>query len=298
MRFNLLISVFTFLIFIQCKNSGSVSEENQTSVEIEVDTTKYAKILVNNLRMRSSPDLQGQQLAQIPEGQIVPLTGMKSHQKESIAIRGVSEPRYWHQIVFNRDTGWIYGGGLEIITHDNVALEAINDHLILAGERVGMITAEDNEASIIEKIGAENIQRSQLNIGEGEQVMGNIIYPGSNNELFVYWENEDFTTLNQIVIRNPEGDWATPEGIKIGMSIEKINAINDQTFQLMGFEWDYSGRVINWQGGKLDDRLKLSFEHHGDISVYPFLQGDKIIYSNNSSLIKVKPTVVEIEVSF
>lgn len=286
-------------LFFQCNFSNKEdSEEVENKQEVVVDTTQYVRIVANNLRMRSSPSLDGTQIAQIPEGQIVPLTGMKSHEKESISIRGKNEPHYWYEIEYNQEIGWIYGGGMERVEMENAALAAINDFMIMAGERVGMITPEDSENTITQKYGAEHIQRMALDIGEGEKVMGNVLFPGSENEVKIFWENEDFTHLNSILISHPEGEWRTPEGIKIGMSISKVNEINDQTFQLMGFEWDYSGRVINWQGGKLSDHLKLYFEPEGDISVYPFLQGDKMIYSNNSSLIKVKPKVVKIEVTF
>ncbi|WP_236975153.1 SH3 domain-containing protein [Membranihabitans maritimus] len=277
------------------KNSSNTAENN--AVNEKKDTLSYARITVDNLRMRTSPDLSGEEITQIGQNQTVSLTGMRSHETESIEIRGERKPYYWYEIQFNGDTGWIYGGGMQILS-DDLSTELSNDHLIIPGERVGIISFDDTEETLITKIGKDNIMRANLNIGEGETVKGTIVYPNSNEELKIFWQKENFEKLKQVVISKPGSAWQTLSGIHIGSSITTVTEKNGKPFQMTGFQWDYSGTVLNWQGGKLDENLKVSFDYDGELSIYPFLIGDKIIYSDNSSLLKVSPSVRQIVVYF
>jgi hypothetical protein len=49
--------------------------------------------------------------------------------------------------------------------------------------------------------------------------------------------------------------WRTREGIGIGTRLSSLEVLNEGPFVLTGFEWDYSGTVISWEGGALEGVL-------------------------------------------
>lgn len=277
-------------------NASSTKEDTeQTEGKKE---TRYGKIIVDNLRMRDSVGLRGKEITQIGHNQFVRLTGNQSDTTEAIPIRGSTLPHYWFEVIFNGDTGWIYGGGMEILDPaDPLLSSGVNDFRIEPGVRAGILTRESTHQSLVQLLGPEAVIKEDLHVGESTWVQGTIIYPNTNNELLIYWQNEDYETIRQIAISKPGGQWQTMKGIHIGQSIKEVTAINGGPFNLTGFQWDYAGKTLNWQGGKLSTHLTLAFDYNGDISIYPFLIGDKIISSDNSSLLKLDPRVRQIIVT-
>lgn len=295
--------VFTILyILFTFSNCQLISSNDSTDVldneeDLEQETY-YGKVIVDNLRMRDAYGLESQEITQIGRNQFVRLTGNQSDSPESIPIRGETLPYYWYEIIFNGDTGWVYGGGIEILeSSDPRSIEGINDFIIEPGVRAGVINRQSTHESLIRQLGADAVIKEKLHVGEGESVQGTIIFPNTNNELMIYWQNEDFETIRQITISKPGGQWQTSNGIYIGQPIKEVTRINGSPFNLTGFQWDYAGKTLNWQGGTLSPHLTLAFDYNGDISIYPFLIGDKIISSDNSSLLKVDPRVRQIIVT-
>lgn len=278
-------------------NDSPAGDESATTEENS--DPQYGKIIVDNLRMRDGSGLGGQEITQIGRNQFVRLTGNKSDTTQAIEIRGNIIPHYWYEVIFNGDTGWIYGGGMQIVdpTDPGTSSGDMNDFRIDPGVRAGIITRESSHESLTRMLGPEEVVKDKLHVGESEWVQGTIIYPNTKNELLIYWQNEDFKTIRQIMISKPGGQWQTLSGIHIGQSIKEVTTLNGAPFNLTGFQWDYAGKTLNWQGGKLSPHLTLAFDYNGDISIYPFLIGDKVISSDNSSLLKVDPRVRQIIVT-
>lgn len=287
------------LLFLMYNCSGGDSDQNPGQMETEPEKEEmYGQILVDNLRMRKSAGQEGPEITQIGKDQIVTLTGDQSDYTETISIRGQSEPHPWYEITFNGDTGWIYGGGMKLLAPEEINETVLNDFLISPNERVGNIKANATHASLVQSLSEDQVIRENLPLGEGEFVRGTVVYPNSNNELQIYWQNEDFENIRQITISKPGSDWHVHGGIHIGSSIQKVMDINGRPFEMTGFQWDYAGTTLNWQGGNLHSSVKLVFDYTGEISIYPFLIGDKVVSSDNSSLLKLQPRVRKIIVSF
>ncbi|MBY5957108.1 hypothetical protein KUV50_03100 [Membranicola marinus] len=295
----LAISVILGLLLSGCNFFSDGNETDNDSTEREVEEElKYGQVVVDNLRMRDGSGLGGNEITQIGKGQYVRLTGKKSDTTETISIRGLNKPHYWHEIIFNGDTGWIYGGGMEILESDELTIAGrVKDFIIEPGIRAGIVTKESTHEELVSQMGPGEVIKDKLHLGGEETVEGTILYPNSNNELKIYWKNQDFENIQQVIISKPGAQWQTKSGIHIGQSIQEVTAINGTPFELTGFQWDLAGTTLNWQGGDLNPKLTLSFDYHGDISVYPFLIGDKVISSDNSSLLKLEPRVRQILVS-
>lgn len=133
------------------------------------------------------------------------------------------------------------------------------DFLIVPGERIGMVTASTTEAAVEKAYGKENIELKSLNVGEGEQREGVLVFPGTNNELEIIWELEaDIGNPAFVRLGKENSDWKTPEGIGVGTTLEKLEELNGRPFTFYGFEWDYGGLVSDWNGGNLSPYLIIA----------------------------------------
>ncbi len=133
------------------------------------------------------------------------------------------------------------------------------DFLIIPGERIGIITASTTEAEVEIAYGKENIELKSLNVGEGEQREGVLVFPGTNNELEIIWELEaDIGNPAFVRLGKENSDWKTPEGIGVGTTLEKLEELNGRPFTFYGFEWDYAGLVSDWNGGNLSPYLIIA----------------------------------------
>jgi len=283
-------------MMMNCNSSGS--DVNENLEEEETKEESYGQVLVDNLRLRTSAGVDGDEITQIGKNQIVTMTGQKTDYLETISMRGKEEAHPWYEVSFNGDTGWVYGAGIQLLAPEDISESVFNDFMIIPNERVGNIGAGETHFSLVSRLSEDQVIKDDLPLGEGEFVKGTVIYPNSNNEVLIYWQNEDFENIRQIVISKPGSDWHVGGSIHVGTSIEEVMKVNGRPFEMTGFDWDYGGTTLNWQGGNLHSSVSLVFDYTGEVSIYPFLVGDKAVSSDNSSLLKLKPRVQKIIVSF
>lgn len=287
-RFQVLLLSLTLLL-LACGN-GDEDAEAAIPEEITADTTFY-RVMVNNLRMRDTPTLQGNTLTLLPEGITVKYWDEHSREKEQITLRGEPTSDYWYLIKHGNTVGWVYGGALE-----KVNMSKGLDDFIIPGERVGPILAEDSEQSIINRIGGQNVERGEYSIGEGEMITVTYVYPGTEKELILLWLEEDFTNLHSIILAKANSPWKTADGLQIGSSLKEVEKINGKAFQMSGFQWDYAGTTTTWQNGNLSGKIQIVFDEPS--RVHKSLIGDHSIASDDSRMRRANPTVREIKVLF
>jgi hypothetical protein len=254
------------------------------------DTMLYT-VMVNNLRMRAEPNLQASTILMLPEHAMVQYWGDHSDDKIKINLRGEEVSDFWYSVKYGKELGWVFGGGLA----ENKATEAY-DRLIVPGERVGPIKADDSEATIIAKIGGEQVERGDFMLGEGESIRVTYLFPSTENELILLWDQEDFKTLREIRIRKTGSKWKLSNGLGVGTPLKEVAKANNGPFLLSGFEWDYAGTSLNWQGGSLSPDLVLIFDTPP--KVHKTLVGDHSISSDESHMARANPKVKTIRVLF
>lgn len=284
-----LISVAIVLVFIQSCKTDPVEAPSDTVTE-ETDTS-YLEVTVDNLRMRSEPNLTATTIKMLPEGAKVQYWDEHSEKKEQVTLRGEAISEYWFHVKYGAETGWVFGGALK-----SVEKEEAFDFLIVPGIRVGPISANDNEQSIIDRLGGEVVERGEFAIGEGESVTATYIFPSTENELILLWDQEDFNRLREVRIRKSASKWKLTNGVGIGSSLKEVEKANEGPFLMTGFEWDYAGTTMNWQGGLLSNQLTLIFAPPAKI--HKTLVGDHSISSSDDRMAKANPKVKVIRVSF
>src|SRR5215831_8298187 len=147
-----------------------------------------------------------------------------------------------------------------------------NDYLIVPGERVGAITRSSSEADLRKAYGDENVAETDLDISEGEPERGMVIFPNDpERRIQVLWIDRQVKAHPKwIQIDDRRTQWKTDDGITIGTSLSELEGMNGRPFMLTGFGWDYSGTVLNWNGGALEKlkgswgRIILRLEPEGD----------------------------------
>jgi len=179
-----------------------------------------------------------------------------------------------------------------------------HDWLIVPGGRVGPVTASTTEAELRALLGDEQVQQTEIHLGEGFFGAGVIGYPNDPERRFeVSWGDPAEGHPRRVYIRGRSSKWHTVEGITLGTTLEELEKLNGRSFGLMGFEWDYSGVITSWESGNLEQlasvgiSLEHAFEGNPD-SMYFQVAGDREFSSGHAAMQRLNPTVYQILVTF
>ncbi len=152
----------------------------------------------------------------------------------------------------------------------------VKEWYIEPGEMVGLIKPDFTEEDIIGIYGKENVIRKELGSWEGEFTEATIVFPDSEKELKVYWEEDaPFIRIDRIRVDQKDSKWKTIGGITIDTPLERILEVNGGAFSFYGFEWDYAGLVNDWNGGTLPSNFQVILQPENPSAIYPDLLGDR-----------------------
>jgi hypothetical protein len=197
----------------------------------------------------------------------------------------------------------VAGGILPAQTHD---------WKIVPGERVGPLTPKSDLADIKRLFGAANVVEQPVQVGEGFEEPGVVIYKGTpSRTLAVVWREVETPpkphTVHVCYGQEPGRpcEWKTPEGITLGTSLSQLEKLNRRPFSLAGFAWDYGGTVMGWNDGRLETslnnggRLILRLEPaDANMPEYRQVLGDRTFSSSHPAMLKLNPRVYDIVVVF
>ncbi len=163
-----------------------------------------------------------------------------------------------------------------------------------------------SEKSLIANFGAKNVKRQTVHVAEGETADGTVIYPNDTKRKvsFIWKDAKKRDAAEVIRIEDNPSLWRLPNEITTGTTLVELEKMNGKPFKLSGFDWDYGGNVLSWNGGKLDSILKSkSGKVSATISLAPTggntpeeLIGDREILSNKPSMRKLNPVVFVINI--
>ncbi len=136
---------------------------------------------------------------------------------------------------------------------------SVRDRTIVPGKRVGAVTARSTLAELRRVYGRRNVRATKVHVGEGQYVPGLVLFPGTRAEVEFRYDDRG-KRLALAVISKPKSPWRTRSGIRIGTTGARLQRLNGKPFTLYGFEWDYSGRLASWNGGRLPESLIPDFK--------------------------------------
>jgi hypothetical protein len=107
-------------------------------------------------------------------------------------------------------------------------------------------------ASLVKAFGRGNVAIEQVGIGEGETVTASVIFPrDAARRIEVLWIDEKRRRNPSEIRTGVESAWRTAQGLRRGMTLEQVGALNGRPFKLYGFGFDYGGTTLDWNGGAL-----------------------------------------------
>lgn len=133
----------------------------------------------------------------------------------------------------------------------------------------GVYGIDSSEDLLIDTFGEENVHTGFVDGPEGTQYIATTVYPGDpEREMIFSWFDEDRLEKPSFIELSPSQ--AGPHGVRLGMSVAEVEAINGQAFDIGGFWWDYGG-YANIETGALtnlagDCFLSLRFSPAEDYS--------------------------------
>lgn len=139
----------------------------------------------------------------------------------------------------------------------------------------GVYGPDSSEALVIETFGAENVETGLVYGPEGMEYIATTVFKDDADRRleFGWWDEENRTRLSYVDLSFGQ---AAPLGLRLGMSVAEVEAINGQPFTIGGFWWDYGGYSLFDTGaiGAVPDcfisiRFSPMVEETGDLDLTP-----------------------------
>ena len=164
------------------------------------------------------------------------------------------------------------------------------------------------------KFGKENLKKDAvIETGEG-QFNATKLFPNTDKEVEIYWKDgNEFKEIQDVMVKSAIGDdgnlavkspWVSREGLRMGMKLSEVVALNGKTFTMTGIGWDLGGTVMSWEGGKLDKKnVSIRFNDYSNNQggltekEYNSIIGDREFDVAHSVIQKLNPIIDQLDVS-
>lgn len=115
----------------------------------------------------------------------------------------------------------------------------------------GAFAPDTSETQLVQTFGADKVAFGEIWGDEGTIPLATTLFPSDPvKRLSIIWQDETGRAQPRLILIPAESGW-TVDGLRVGMSINEVEAINGGTFNLGGFNDMDRGRVIDWAEGKL-----------------------------------------------
>jgi hypothetical protein len=173
----------------------------------------------------------------------------------------------------------------------------------------GPFARNADERTLARFFGAENVERANIPVGEGNTEPGTAIFAKDpEKRIDILWYDA-YARPNVVIIRNgstwPVAVAGLDKPVANGATLAEVETMNGKPFTLTGFGWDLGGYSNSWDGGRLDKpvggcNLSLRFDPPKDApgDALDKVNGDVEFLSTDSAMRQVKPVVVEIELGW
>jgi hypothetical protein len=152
-----------------------------------------------------------------------------------------------------------------------------------------------------------NVVYREIDGAAGQKTKASVLYPDDPKaRLEFIWSDEKLRRRPTMIRAKDQSAWAATNGIRIGMPLAEVEKMNGKPFKLSGFDWDYGGRVTDWQGGALGKPqrggciLAVEFVHPEDSPEANLskVTGDSQFLSDNADMRAVEPYVGAVTISY
>lgn len=139
---------------------------------------------------------------------------------------------------------------------------------------------------------------------EAEPMKASILFPKDpSRRVEVLWWNETARKSPSSIQAEGSG-WFGPKGIRVGMTLDEVEALNGRPFTLYGFGWDFGGTSSDWKGGALASLpggcnlfLIFALDETADEAAQIKVSSDSEYGSDQSEIKAVRPKVERIGIA-
>jgi hypothetical protein len=169
----------------------------------------------------------------------------------------------------------------------------------------GVFGRESSHSNLASTFGAANVAIQEVEGAEGIKIWGTVIYPNDpRRRLEVLWIDEEMRRHPGAIWISKESQWRGWRGLRIGMTLEDVEALNGRPFRLRNFQGDYGGTVTDWRGGAMEHipggcRVSVRFEPDKNTipQTYAALEGPQYL-SSNPQIRAFRSTALEIYTTY
>lgn len=120
----------------------------------------------------------------------------------------------------------------------------------------GFIDKDTTLEKLRRRFGKANVEVADIPGVEGETSKGIILFgrdPTRRAELFAPDETQPHAGVS-IRVSGKHSRWHMDNGVRLGMTLDALVALNGQPIGFFGLDWDYGGTVEDWHNGRLVPR--------------------------------------------
>ncbi len=293
------------------KRTGEVVERiveslGEASAEWEELTrSDQVQAWVDELIVKAQPGVDMPEVARLQEGEMARYLHQRTAGKVAFSLRGQRYKKPWILIETQAGVmGWVHEGGVRYVTpalmrwlaRDQTTPNARTrqaeptsdpsaERVVIVGQRVGPIRKKTSEEELIRIYGISQVGRSTVHApGKGDQPCS-VVFPGSQDELRITWEDEARTRVEAVYILRSGSSWFTPQGLRHGLDLAELTKVNQAPLSFYGLEWTYAGTVNDWKSGRLAPYRKQFYvmltPRDAPQALLKQFKGDKLFSSNH-----------------
>lgn len=153
--------------------------------------------------------------------------------------------------------------------------------------------------------GNENVILQDVDLGEGETEQGTELFPADLlRRVDILWKDPiGKRSPKRVQISGAKSLWGTVHGISLGTTLEQLEQLNRKPFRLAGFAFDYSGTVVSWSHGALEEELDrpgrvilrlTPLQDQSQLPDYRSVLGDRFFSSGHPAMQRLSPSVYQL----
>lgn len=168
----------------------------------------------------------------------------------------------------------------------------------------GVFGPDSSEALLVKTYGADNVVTGETDGPEGTEILTTTVFPNDPERVltFSWWDETNRTGLNYVDL---PPSVLGPAGVRVGMTVAEVEAINGAPFAIGGFWWDYggyamidTGKLANADTGCFTSlRFAPADTDYGDLDVSS-VSGEVTIPSSDPLLAKIDTRLQVLSISY
>jgi len=168
----------------------------------------------------------------------------------------------------------------------------------------GPFTRAASHASLVKAFGKRNVAVERVGIGEGETVRASVIFPRDKaRRIEVLWIDDRRLRKPSEIRTGVASQWRTAHGIRRGMPLREVEALNGRPFELWAFGFDYGGTTLDFKDGALAQpaggcTLTLRFTMRDGADNAGVHIGEQSLMSDSDAMRKANPVVDQVMLMF